>query len=155
MTKSETSVTTWMSLGGRPQSLSSFMSSHSEETKNKFVESTSSGTLVLNDTFTQVGVHEMPFGGSGDSGCGRLFLPKHRPYIHPNILDGSYLGNFSFNNFVNRRSFINVPPLYVFIPPRSWQDPTSEPFLGYRYPPYSEEAFQALSAGANIKIPNV
>ncbi|KAJ7310002.1 Aldehyde/histidinol dehydrogenase [Mycena albidolilacea] len=109
---------------GGPVPLVIYVFTDSEETKNKFVESTSSGTLVLNDTFTQVGVHEMPFGGSGDSGY------------------GSYLGKFSFNNFVNRRSFINVPPSF-------------EPFLGYRYPPYSEEAFQALSAGANIKIPDV
>ncbi|KAJ7658935.1 hypothetical protein B0H14DRAFT_2659256 [Mycena olivaceomarginata] len=97
---------------GGPVPLVIYVFTDSEETKNRFVESTSSGTLVLNDTFTQVGVHEMPFGGSGDSGCGRLFLPKHRTYIHPNILDGSYLGNSSFNNFVNRRSFINVPPIF-------------------------------------------
>ncbi|KAF7326639.1 Aldehyde dehydrogenase [Mycena venus] len=107
---------------GRPVPLVIYVFTDNEETKNKFLESTSSGTLVLNDTFTQLGVHEMPFGGQGESGY------------------GSYLGKFSFDTFVNRRSYINVPP-------------AAEPFLGYRYPPYTEEAFQALSAPANIKIP--
>ncbi|KAJ7032244.1 Aldehyde/histidinol dehydrogenase [Mycena alexandri] len=95
----------------------------SEETKDKFLTSTRSGTLVLNDTFVQLSVHEMPFGGQGDSGY------------------GSYLHKFSFDTFVHRRSFINVPP-------------TAEPLLQNRYPPYTEAAFEALSAPANIKIPD-
>lgn len=33
------------------------------------LEKTASGTLVLNDTYQQLVVHEMPFGGSGESGC--------------------------------------------------------------------------------------
>ncbi|KAJ7708723.1 Aldehyde/histidinol dehydrogenase [Mycena rosella] len=107
---------------GRPVPLVIYVFTDSEDTKNKFLESTSSGTLVLNDTFMQLGVHEMPFGGQGESGY------------------GSYLGKFSFDTFVNRRSYINVPP-------------AAEPFLQYRYPPYTEDAFQALSAPANIKIP--
>ncbi|KAJ7460714.1 Aldehyde/histidinol dehydrogenase [Mycena latifolia] len=108
---------------GRPVPLVIYVFTDSEDTKNNFLESTNSGTLVLNDTFVQLGVHEMPFGGQGESGY------------------GSYLGKFSFDTFVNRRSYINVPP-------------AAEPFLQYRYPPYTEEAFQALSAPANIKIPD-
>ena len=30
---------------------------------------TQSDTVVLNDSFMQLGVYEMPFGGIGDSGC--------------------------------------------------------------------------------------
>ncbi|KAF8172803.1 Aldehyde/histidinol dehydrogenase [Mycena galopus ATCC 62051] len=108
---------------GRPVPLVIYVFTDSEETKNKFLESTSSGTLVLNDTFTQLGVYEMPFGGYGDSGY------------------GSYLGKYSFDTFVHRRSYMNVPPSF-------------EPFLAHRYPPYTEEAFEALSAPANIKIPD-
>ncbi|KAJ6544108.1 Aldehyde/histidinol dehydrogenase [Mycena capillaripes] len=108
---------------GRPVPLVIYVFTDSDETKNQFLESTSSGTLVLNDTFMQLGVHEMPFGGQGESGY------------------GSYLGKFSFNTFVHRRSYINVPPAV-------------EPFFQYRYPPYTEEAFQMLSAPANIKIPD-
>ncbi|KAJ7141582.1 Aldehyde/histidinol dehydrogenase [Mycena filopes] len=107
----------------RPVPLVIYVFTNSEDTKEKFLTSTTSGTLVLNDTFVQLGVHEMPFGGQGDSGY------------------GSYLGKFSFDTFVHRRSFINVPP-------------AAEPFLQYRYPPYSEEAFEALSGPANIKIPD-
>ncbi|KAJ6463368.1 Aldehyde/histidinol dehydrogenase [Mycena sanguinolenta] len=108
----------------RPVPLVIYVFTDSEETKTKFLEYTRSGTLVLNDTFTQLGIHEMPFGGQGESGY------------------GSYLGKFSFNTFVHRRSYINVPPAF-------------EPFLGHRYPPFTEEGFQALSAPANIKIPDV
>ncbi|KAJ7621736.1 Aldehyde/histidinol dehydrogenase [Mycena polygramma] len=107
----------------RPVPLVIYVFTDSEATKNEFLESTSSGTLVLNDTYVQLGVHEMPFGGQGESGY------------------GSYLGKFSFDTFVHRRSYINVPP-------------AAEPFLRHRYPPYTEEAFQALSASANIKIPD-
>jgi hypothetical protein len=32
--------------------------------------------------------------------------------------------------------------------------PSAEPFFQYRYPPYTEEAFQALSGPANVKIPD-
>ncbi|KAJ7909225.1 Aldehyde/histidinol dehydrogenase [Mycena leptocephala] len=108
---------------GRPSPLVIYVFTDSEETKNKFLESTSSGTLVLNDTFTQLGVYEMPFGGQGESGY------------------GSYMGKSSFNTFVHRRSYINVPP-------------AAEPFLQLRYPPYTEEALQALSAPAFVKIPD-
>jgi aldehyde dehydrogenase (NAD+) len=33
------------------------------------LERTTSGTLVLNDTYQQLAVQEMPFGGKGESGC--------------------------------------------------------------------------------------
>ncbi|KAJ6466021.1 Aldehyde/histidinol dehydrogenase [Mycena vitilis] len=107
----------------RPVPLVIYVFTDSEDTKHKFLQSTASGTLVLNDTYVQLGVHEMPFGGQGESGY------------------GAYLGKTSFETFVHRRSYINVPP-------------TAEPFLRHRYPPYTEEAFQALSAPANIKIPD-
>ncbi|KAJ7638413.1 Aldehyde/histidinol dehydrogenase [Roridomyces roridus] len=107
----------------RPTPLVIYVFTDSEDTKNQFLRSTRSGTLTLNDTFVQLGVHEMPFGGQGESGY------------------GSYLGKFSFDTFVQRRSYINVPP-------------AAEPFMGLRYPPYTEEAYQALSAPAKIVIPD-
>lgn len=33
------------------------------------MDRTASGTIVLNDTYQQLAVHEMPFGGQGESGC--------------------------------------------------------------------------------------
>lgn len=47
--------------------------------------------------------------------------------------------------------------LRMFLPSIAYEDLNHfsfEPYLGYRYPPYTEEAFQALSAPANIKIPD-
>ncbi|KAJ7938365.1 Aldehyde/histidinol dehydrogenase [Mycena leptocephala] len=108
---------------GNPIPLVIYVFTDSEETKKEFLESTRSGTLALNDTFMQLAAHEIPFGGQGESGY------------------GSYLGKFSFDTFVHRRSYVNIPPAV-------------EPFFQYRYPPYTEEGFQALSASMNIKIPD-
>ncbi|KAL1725747.1 Aldehyde/histidinol dehydrogenase [Schizophyllum commune] len=94
----------------------------SEATKDKFLRETQSGTVVLNDSFMQLGVYEMPFGGIGDSGY------------------GSYLGKFSFDTFTHQRSYINVPL-------------AAEPFLGYRYPPYTEEGYKFFAAGTFQPIP--
>ncbi|KAI4524946.1 aldehyde dehydrogenase [Schizophyllum commune Loenen D] len=63
----------------------------SAETKDKFLYGTRSGTLVLNDTFMELGVHETPFGGLGDSGF------------------GSFSGKYGFDTFTHQRSYINVP----------------------------------------------
>lgn len=46
------------------------------------LEKTASGTLVLNDTYQQLVVHEMPFGGSGESGCMSTLLTI-LPYNSP------------------------------------------------------------------------
>ncbi|KAJ7629993.1 Aldehyde/histidinol dehydrogenase [Mycena polygramma] len=108
---------------GRPTPLVIYLFTDSEQTKSQFLQLTRSGTLTLNDTFVQLGVHEMPFGGQGESGY------------------GSYLGNFSFDTFVHRRSYINVPF-------------AAEPHMQLSYPPYTEEAYQAFSAPANVKIPD-
>ncbi|KAJ7882477.1 hypothetical protein B0H13DRAFT_2344612 [Mycena leptocephala] len=73
-------------------------------------------------------------------------LPLPPPRTSPPLTlelrpDGSYIGKSSFNTFVYRRSYINVPP-------------AAEPFLQRRYPPYTEEAFQALWAPAFVGIPD-
>ncbi|KAJ7573939.1 Aldehyde/histidinol dehydrogenase [Mycena floridula] len=109
-------------INDRPTPLVIYVFTDSEGTKQKFLHSTQSGTLVLNDTFVQLGVYEMPFGGQGESGY------------------GSYLGKYSFETFIHRRSYINVPP-------------SAEPFLQGRYPPYSQEAYEFFSGPANLPIP--
>lgn len=38
------------------------------------VNRTRSGQVIFNDTFQQLGVYEIPFGGVGDSGCKGLTL---------------------------------------------------------------------------------
>ncbi|GJE99311.1 aldehyde dehydrogenase [Phanerochaete sordida] len=76
----------------RPHPLVLYAFTSNEETKDKVLNNTNSGTLALNDTFTQLAVYEMPFGGHGASGY------------------GAYFRKDSFDTFTHRRSFINVPP---------------------------------------------
>ncbi|THH01303.1 hypothetical protein EW026_g1395 [Hermanssonia centrifuga] len=78
-------------VGDRPSPLVVYVFTDSEDLKQKFLDRTNSGTLVLNDTFMQLSVYEMPFGGHGDSGY------------------GAYLGKRSFDTFTHERSYINIP----------------------------------------------
>ncbi|KAG6852860.1 hypothetical protein C0991_008495 [Blastosporella zonata] len=63
----------------------------SEETKRTLIERTMSGNLVFNDTFQQLAVNELPFGGVGESGYGRQHL------------------QYSFDIFSYDRGCIDVP----------------------------------------------
>ncbi|EKM49616.1 uncharacterized protein PHACADRAFT_179029 [Phanerochaete carnosa HHB-10118-sp] len=76
----------------RPHPLVMYIFTNSEETKEKVLSKTNSGSFVLNDTLTQLAVYEMPFGGHGASGY------------------GAYHSKDSFDMFTHRRSYINVPP---------------------------------------------
>ncbi|TFY73891.1 hypothetical protein EWM64_g10121 [Hericium alpestre] len=103
--------------------LAIYVFTEDESVKKKFLERTASGTLVLNDTYQQLVVHEMPFGGQGESGY------------------GAYLGKTSFTTFTHQRSYINVPF-------------AADPYMALRYPPYSDQAVQALGTfGMHMKIP--
>ncbi|KAF8878199.1 aldehyde dehydrogenase [Infundibulicybe gibba] len=62
-----------------------------EKTKIKIRENTMSGNLVFNDTFQQLAINELPFGGVGESGYGRQVL------------------KYSYDNFTYERSTIDVP----------------------------------------------
>ncbi|CDO71161.1 hypothetical protein BN946_scf184845.g31 [Trametes cinnabarina] len=68
-----------------------YLFTNQEELKDKFLERTRSGQLVLNDTIMQLVVHEMPFGGQGESGYGMWF------------------GKTTFDVFTHFRGVINVP----------------------------------------------
>ncbi|KDQ59034.1 hypothetical protein JAAARDRAFT_206020 [Jaapia argillacea MUCL 33604] len=68
-----------------------YLFSENEGTKEKFLNQSESGSLVMNDTFMQLAVHEMPFGGKGESGY------------------GGYYGKASFDTFTHLRSFVNIP----------------------------------------------
>ncbi|KAF8064447.1 aldehyde dehydrogenase [Lyophyllum atratum] len=61
------------------------------ETKKSIIEETMSGNLVFNDTFQQLSVNELPFGGVGESGYGRQVL------------------KYSYENFKYDRACIDVP----------------------------------------------
>lgn len=110
-------------LESRNTPLALYVFTTSEKVKQNFLNRTNSGTLVLNDTYSQLAVHEMPFGGQGDSGHGRWY------------------GKYSFETFTHFRSFINVPP-------------ADEPHMGLRYPPYTEEKYNAMTSTLRTVIPD-
>ncbi|KAI0694525.1 Aldehyde/histidinol dehydrogenase [Cytidiella melzeri] len=99
-----------------------YVFSNDEEVKQKCLERTSSGSLIFNDTVWQIVVHEMPFGGIGESGY------------------GSYFSKNTFDVFTHRRSYCNMPA-------------ELEPFIGHRYPPYTDEGYSAMSANVHLTIP--
>ncbi|KAL1680556.1 Aldehyde/histidinol dehydrogenase [Schizophyllum commune] len=58
--------------------------------RERFLQSTRSGTLVLNDCVQQLAVYEMPFGGVGESGS------------------GSWFGKATFDTFTDRRRVVRA-----------------------------------------------
>ncbi|CZR52830.1 related to Aldehyde dehydrogenase, dimeric NADP-preferring [Phialocephala subalpina] len=63
-----------------------------DTTEMEYVQlNTTSGGMAINDTMMQIGVPNMPFGGTGPSGM------------------GSYHGKASIDTFSHRRSVVNVP----------------------------------------------
>jgi aldehyde dehydrogenase (NAD+) len=74
------------------------------------VHKTRSGQLIMNDTFQQVGIYEIPFGGCGESGRKfHLFTAGTHIFDHDDHADGSYMGKHSFDSFTHLRGSINVP----------------------------------------------
>lgn len=65
----------------------------SENTGQYILDNTSSGGACINDTLLHIGVHDMPFGGVGNSGMGK------------------YHGEYSFLAFSNQRSIVKTPTI--------------------------------------------
>lgn len=69
-----------------------------------------SGQPILNETFQQVNIYEMPFGSCADAGC------MLNPFCFELCLTvvcsvsetGTYLGKYSFDTFTHLRGSINV-----------------------------------------------
>ncbi|KAK0218138.1 aldehyde dehydrogenase [Armillaria fumosa] len=78
-----------VSQGDHPLVLYAF--TQNEDIKTLIRDGTTSGNLVYNDTFIQLGVAELPFGGVGESGYGR----QH--------------GRYGFESFSYLRSSIDMP----------------------------------------------
>lgn len=62
-----------------------------QEVKDRLIAETMSGNLVFNDTFQQLAVNEIPFGGIGESGYGYQIM------------------KYSYDGFTHLRSSIDVP----------------------------------------------
>ncbi|KAF9473832.1 aldehyde dehydrogenase [Pholiota conissans] len=62
-----------------------------DESEGSMLENTTSGNVCINDTFTQLSINEMPFGGVGESGYGRQ------------------VQYYSYENFVYGRAVCKIP----------------------------------------------
>ncbi|KAI0344221.1 aldehyde dehydrogenase [Trametopsis cervina] len=74
-----------------PKPLVIYPFTNSEETKQRFLTETSSGSVTFNDTVSVLGTNALPFGGQGDSGY------------------GSWHGVYTFNTFSHERVSLDAP----------------------------------------------
>jgi aldehyde dehydrogenase (NAD+) len=122
------------------------------------VRKTRSGQLIMNDTFQQVGVYELPFGGCGESGC--KFLYPMSAYFRPQQLHRWVISWKVFFRFLYSPSWVHRCSYLVSLTLLSWMWSDlyiiirMEPFIALRYPPYTEDAYNsALTAGSRTQIP--
>ncbi|KAF9479668.1 aldehyde dehydrogenase [Pholiota conissans] len=78
-------------INDREHALVVYLFTADENTKTKVLENTTSGHICINDTCTQLSIHQMPFGGIGESGYGRQGL------------------RYSYENFVYERVVCEIP----------------------------------------------
>ncbi len=74
-----------------PKALALYLFSNNKNLQQRVLQTTSSGTVCLNETVMHIGVSSLPFGGVGDSGI------------------GSYHGKFSFDTFSHYKSVLHNP----------------------------------------------
>ncbi|KAJ3811215.1 aldehyde dehydrogenase [Lentinula aff. lateritia] len=113
-----------------------YVFTQNEQLQQDVFKSTMSGNLIFNDTFMQMDVKVLPFGGVGESG----------------LLENT------FNCFTYERTSLDIPPEYVY----AAHTPSAayrfyhrvEDKIYLRYPPYTEHAFEVECApGLNVQIP--
>jgi len=73
----------------RPKPLALYLFSHNKKLQRRVLQSTSSGSVCINDTVMQFAVPGLPFGGVGNSGMGK------------------YHGKASFDTFSHYKSVLN------------------------------------------------
>ncbi|KAF9474391.1 aldehyde dehydrogenase [Pholiota conissans] len=78
-------------INDRDHALVVYLFTTDENTKTKVLENTTSGHICVNDACTQLSIHQMPFGGIGESGYGRQGL------------------RCSYENFVYERAVCGIP----------------------------------------------
>ncbi|TFK33492.1 Aldehyde/histidinol dehydrogenase [Crucibulum laeve] len=78
-------------INSKPHPLVLYMFTEDEQTKERILNNTTSGNVCINDTFQQMAVNELPFGGVGESGYGRQVLKN------------------SFDLFTYERAVVDVP----------------------------------------------
>ena len=79
-------------INAKPKPLSAYLFSADKNIQDYFIARTSSGGVCINDVMLQSSTQFLPFGGVGESGCGR------------------YHGKASFECFCNKKSILISPP---------------------------------------------
>lgn len=103
-------------INSREKPLVFYIFSNSETIQKMLLSNTTSGGSCVNDTMVHLSVHDLPFGGVGNSGM------------------GSYHGKASFDTFTHRKSCLI----------RNYNK-IAETIGKMRYPPYSETNMKRLS----------
>ncbi|KAG1813444.1 aldehyde dehydrogenase [Suillus variegatus] len=78
-------------VNARPRPVVLYVFSDNENVKQQVVSETQSGGIVFNDTYQQLAVHELPFGGVGESGYGYQVM------------------KYTYDTFTQLRSSIDMP----------------------------------------------
>ncbi|KAG1848818.1 aldehyde dehydrogenase [Suillus tomentosus] len=78
-------------VNARPRPVVLYVFSDNESVKQQVVSETQSGGIVFNDTYQQLSVHELPFGGVGESGYGYQVM------------------KYTYDTFTQLRSSIDMP----------------------------------------------
>jgi len=78
-------------VNARPRPVVLYVFSDNESVKQQVVSETQSGGIVFNDTYQQLAVHELPFGGVGESGYGYQVM------------------KYTYDTFTQLRSSIDMP----------------------------------------------
>jgi aldehyde dehydrogenase (NAD+) len=78
-------------LNQQPKPLALYLFSRDRQVQNRVLESTTAGSMGINDVILQVAVWDMPFGGVGSSGI------------------GAYHGRYSFDTFSHLKSILKKP----------------------------------------------
>lgn len=78
-------------IGEKPKPLALYVFSRSREVQRRILESTSSGSVAINEVVSQLAVPELPFGGVGASGM------------------GAYHGRHGFETFSHRKAVLKRP----------------------------------------------
>lgn len=100
-----------------------YVFSNDKKTHDIFIQNTSSGNLLVNDTIMHLSCDTIPFGGVGNSGMGR------------------YHGKFTFDTFSHEKGTL-IRPL----------NRISEGLQTIRYPPYTKENMKLIRK-ASKKMP--
>jgi len=102
-------------INSRPKPLAMYVFSDDKNVQNKFLNETSSGGLLFNDTLMHLTLEQLPFGGVGDSGM------------------GAYHGKFGFDTFTHYKPVM-----------KRELGGLGEKIGSFRYPPYDEKRIESI-----------